>query len=298
MEAALMLKRGLSPCRSLIAVALIMVGVPTAPGWAQAPLTVSASPSPTTPSPTGSFAATARWLAGIAGDERVETDFEGKLDGFDAAALYIDQGGASCESGVEVLVVARSGAPPVVGRIEDTGCFSRPVVGKERSVQFRGPEDALVIRTTVSPTTDGRVWRFTGADGLKLVGNLTFAPQPGTVMSSKSIDSVRNGFEFYKNEQFLVRFRSLTSSDADLIMRATQTAEPVHRSAEGRYVVAPGCMPHNCSDEAGLLVVDTQTSAVFVAYKPENQPIRVYPAVVSWPSPARQALKGWAAPWT
>lgn len=278
---------------------MIIAGLQIGPGWAQGPPTVSASASsPPSMSHPRRFAATARWLAGIGADERVETDFEGQIDGFDAAALYIDQGGASCESGAEVLVVTRPGAAPAIGRIEDTGCFSRPIVGKEHSVQFGRPEDALVVRTSVSPTMDGQVWRFTAADGLKLVGNLTFAPQPGTAMSPASTIAVRYGFEFYQNAGFIDRFRTLTGADASSIMRATQTAAPVHRSTDGQYVVAPGCMPHNCRDEAGLLVVDTETSVVFVAYKPESRSIKVYPAVGLWPSSARQALKTWAASWT
>jgi hypothetical protein len=285
--------------RALGLLATVVAGTLSVPGWAQGPLTVSAGPSATTPhASSSSFAAKARWLAGIGADERVETDFEGQLDGLDAAALYIDEGGASCESGVEVLVVARPGAAPAIGRIDDTGCFSRPIVGKERSLQFRGPEDALVIRTSVSPTSGGQLWRFTPGDGLKLVGNLTFAPQPGTAMSLASTSSVRYAFQFYDNAEFLERFQSLVGSDATSIMRANQTAAPVNQSSDGRFVVAPGCMPHNCTDEAGLLVVDRQTSSVYVAYKPDGRPIKVYPAVGAWPSSARQALKTWAAPWS
>ena len=284
--------------RSFAALALMLTGITATPSRAGSPLTISAERPATIARPaTGRFAATARWLAGIGTDEHVETDFEGKLDGLDAAALYIDQGGASCESGIEVLVVARPGSAPTVGRIEDTGCFSRPVVGKERSPKADGPGDALVVRTAAGPNMDGQLWRFTPTDGLELVGRLSFAPQPGTVLSPTAVDAVRYGFEFYRNAGFLGRFRSLIGADASAIMTATQTSEPVHRSTDGRYVGAPGCMPHNCRDEAGLLVVDTQTSDVLIAYKPENRPIRVYPAVGAWPSPARQALKAWAASW-
>ncbi len=283
---------------SLAVLVLAVACAVVTPVLAQTPLTISADrPSATASSGAEGLAEVARRLAGIGTDEHVEVDFEGKLDGHDAVALYVDRSGASCESGTEVLIVARPGGAPAIGQIEDDSCFSRPIVGKERSLQSDGLEDALVVRTEVSPTMDGQLWRFTARDGLKLVGSLKFAPQPGTAMSPASTSAMRYGFELYRNAEFLDRFRGLTGPDAISIMRATSTSEPVHRSTDGRFVVAPGCMPHNCRDEAGMLVVDAQTSAIFVAYKPEGRPIRVYPAVSTWPNPARQALKAWAAPW-
>lgn len=283
----------------LAALVLAMACAVATPGRAQAPLTNAlADPHATITHPAAeSFAAIARRLAGIGADEHVEVDFEGRLDGHDAAALYVDRGGASCASGTEVLIVARPGAAPTIGRVEDDSCFSRPIVGKERSLQFNGPEDALVVRTGVSPSMDGQLWRFTARDGLQLVGSLKFSPQPGTVLSPMSVSSVHYGFEFYRNAGFVSRFRELTGTDADLIMRATQTSDLVRISTDGQYVFSSGCMPHNCRDEAGLLVVDIKNSTVLVAYKPEGRPIKVYPAVGAWPISARQALKAWATPW-
>jgi hypothetical protein len=148
--------------------------------------------------------------------------------------------------------------------------------------------DAIVLVRRAFPFEDGLIWRI-AEDGVKRLGTLVFAPQPGTTWADvdKALDHPLSLFDVAPIDAAARRLAGRSYADVTL---ALGVASPVEK--RGRFLVGTGCKPHSCGSVEGFIAVDRVAKQVFLGLKKDGQ-ISSWPAVQRWPEGLRRDFESW-----
>jgi len=192
-------------------------------------------------------------------------------------------GGNACEGSPFVISFPADKAPRLDGPIDSC-----------RLIRYEIEADRIVFTTPASATNPGQAWEWTPA-GFEKGPSVAFSPDRTKGWDELRSREVDHPADLLSYGEVADQIFSLLGSDRDDVLPIVEGVG----SAEyrGDFLVGSSCLPHSCSLIEQITVASLQDRRVFVAWKLEDKPIVVRPAVGDWPSEARRALAEWARKW-
>ena len=207
--------------------------------------------------------------------------------GGDAALVFsVRQRGSACTGGITV-VTARSG---------EAARFDRRLIDECNGLSLARSSDRLLLVAAPSPAYQGSLWQVTPRDGLRLIGPVAFAPEPGSDFAALKPDdpTLDAPIAMLRNQSVWTGFVAATGADFKAYAASLSIADkPLARSSP--LLAAAGCSAADeCKRSAGLLIVDPIKRAVYVARRQAGK-VAAKPELKGWPEAARALLAAWEA---
>lgn len=205
-----------------------------------------------------------------------------------------------------------SGVPVVIGSSSNGGnaCDSSPFVLSfpvNSKVQFDGPIencsnishtvsiDKIKFKTSKVPGSGQQSWEWTPESGFKEIGTVEFKPEDTSGWTALRERSIQNPWDVFDNIEINKQIKKLVVSDFALLQRIL-TGVGSGEYKGGDYI-GHSCTPHSCMSEEAIIFLSQADKKIYIAIKPDEQKIRVYPSVKEWPSKPKNELKAWASKW-
>lgn len=210
-------------------------------------------------------------------------------------------------------VTVIDGTQAVVGTSADGGnaCASTPFVltwptGVEPKLEMF-PEDCagltsseergkLIFSSAPQPGRDGARWSWDPEAGFKSLGPVAFQSDPDKGWDSLAVEPPDHPSGLYDFGEIADQLDAILDTDAATFKEIITGVGSGDMGEDGFYV-GSSCLPHSCGVVEAIVVADSNTQDLYLAWKPENAKIVVRPEVKDWPAPAKAALRDWAATW-
>lgn len=194
-------------------------------------------------------------------------------------------GGNACDGSPFVLSFPRSGAPRIDGPIDSCTPVSWQVDGA-----------SIVFSTRNIPGRDTERWQWTAERGIAPLASVAFKPNEASGWANLRERTFTHPSDAFENAEIAASFKMVLGSDF------TPFQELMTGVGSGQFkgddFVGTACRPHACLDEAGLIFLSSSERRVYVAWKPVDGKIAVFPSPVKdWPEKAKAELREWAKQW-
>lgn len=232
----------------------------------------------------------------------------------DGEVLKIDEQELHRNNYVHIERVAViDGAEVVVGTSADGGnaCASTPFVltwptGDEPKLEMF-PQDCsgltsieedgkLIFSSDPQPGRDGERWSWDPAAGFKSLGPVAFQSDPDKGWDSLAVEPPDHPSGLYDFGEIADQLDAILGTDAATFKEIITGVGSGEMREDGFYV-GSSCLPHSCGVVEAIIVADSNTQDLYLAWKPENAKIIVRPEVRDWPPQAKAALRDWSATW-
>ncbi len=194
-------------------------------------------------------------------------------------------GGNACDGSPFVLSFPRSGAPRIDGPIDNCASVSWQVDGAN-----------IVFSTGNIPGRETERWQWTAERGIAPLASVAFQPDAASGWGNLRERTFTHPSDAFANGEIAASFKMVLGSDFQ------QFQELMTGVGSGQFkgddFVGTACRPHACLDEAGLIFLSSSDRHVYVAWKPVDGKIAVFPSPVKdWPEKAKVELREWAKQW-
>ena len=200
-----------------------------------------------------------------------------EVAGTQVALVAIGQGGNAC--GTSTIVVWRGGTEVQDDFVGDDCSGPPPAVSDE----------AIYFVPYLLPGETGIVQRWTPAERLVDLGELSFAPQAGSTWADLDPAAITHPIDLLRNADVLAAVSALLGRDLTTYAEGLGTASMQERT-DG-LLAARGCVPHACGVADSFLAVDPAGRAVYLAKQGDGDAIASWPPVATWPAAAQAAME-------
>ena len=202
----------------------------------------------------------------------------------DAAIIAVTPGGSACKGGVVVLT-AKTG---------EEARFDRRLIDECDGFEAIRTKSGFLLIGRPAPAVTGAVWQVEPSSGLRLVGTLAFAPEPGTGFEDLKQDGA-SPLALLSNQAVWRLFLALIGAEQRGYAYALAYPGPVLTPQNSSLIAVTGCpAPNACARPSGLLIADRKARAVYLAMRLASGEIKLRPDGKSWPNEARQVLTLWS----
>jgi hypothetical protein len=195
-----------------------------------------------------------------------------------ARVIVVGPGGNACEGWPAVVTVKDGKVAADTTMKTECSSFAASV-----------DEEGFTFLERAMPDSDGSVWRFTPAEGMRRLGVLVFRPQPNSTWAdlTRMLD---HPMSLFNVAPFDAAVRKLTGKQyRDLTVRLHVAAGV---DQKGNYLIGQGCQAHACNSDQGFVAIDRSSHAVFLAMR-SDKAVTTWPKAANWPAALRAALKSW-----
>lgn len=205
-----------------------------------------------------------------------------------------------------------SGVPVIVGSSSNGGnaCDSSPFVLSVPSgtkAQFDGPLDScstishtieankIIFKSLNVPGSGQMSWEWTPESGFKNIGTTAFEASDKSGWNALRQRAIQYPWDVFDNIEINSQLENLVGKDFSLLQKIL-TGPGSGKYIRGDYF-GSACASHSCGYQEAIIFLSQDDRKIFVALKPNDEKIRVYPPVKEWPKKAKYELKNWASKW-
>ncbi len=193
-------------------------------------------------------------------------------------------GGNACEGSPFIVSFPKGEQPKVDGPIDS--CYT---------VKVTVNVDSITLATPALPNKPGQKWTWTPVDGLKEIKGDQYVPDSSKGWVQLREKTVGHPSALYDYAVIGAEIDRLAGTDKALVSDILMGVGSA--SFHGDLLVGTSCSRHMCNEQEAVVVADIPTKAVYLAWKPSGQKIKVNPPVTVWPEKAKAELRSWAAKW-
>ena len=207
------------------------------------------------------------------------------IDGTQTVVGTSSDGGNACAATPFVLSWPTGAAPKLDMFPEDCTAVSS------------GEEDGkLIFSAEPLPGQDGERWRWDPAGGFASLGAVAFRSDPAKGWDRLAVEPPDHPSGLYDFGEIADQLDALLGGDAQAFKQIITGVGSGEMREDGLYV-GTTCLPHSCGVVEAIVVADSNTQEIYLAWKPQDAKIVVRPEVKAWPAVAKAALRDWAATW-
>lgn len=197
-----------------------------------------------------------------------------------AVALYqIGDGGNAC--GTATVMVWKPKDGDVKSAVAGDDCGSPPpAVG----------DGNIVFVPYLRPGASAPVESWTPDGGMRLVGQLNFAPQPDTKWDDIDPAKVTNPYDLFDNGDFYAAAKALLGDDLEEVALGLAVSGGPETTSSG-VIYGSGCVPHACGSADSFFAFDPRAHTLYFAQEGGEPEPHSWPASVTWPEEIQTAMK-------
>lgn len=208
----------------------------------------------------------------IARDYVVMFDREVTVSGLPVALFDVGPGGTAC--GPAVVIVWKPEEGPIGTEAVGAGdCGTPPAAATG---------DALFFVPYLAPGAAADVVSWSPEEGLKLHGEIAYAPQRGTTWAGFDPDAIGHPFDFFENADIYAE-AGILLGDAleEVVMGLSVSSGP--EALDSGVLVARGCVPHACGSYDSFVAVDPAGRSLHFAQQQDGEGLAYWPDAAEWP---------------
>jgi len=201
-----------------------------------------------------------------------------ELQGNKVALFAVGNGGNAC--GPATVIVWKPKGAALKTATVGADCGAPPAAATA---------DSLYFVPFLRPGESAGVQSWTPDEGVKLAGELSYAPQPDTHWSDLESGTFDHPYELFANADFYAAAQKVLDGKLpDVALALSVSAEP-ERTQSG-VIYGTGCIPHSCGEGNGFFAVDPKAKAVWFAQQTESSTPDAWPPLDSWPAEIRDVM--------
>lgn len=201
-----------------------------------------------------------------------------ELQGTRAALFAVGDGGNAC--GTSTVIVWKPEDQALKSVTVGADCGAPPAAATD---------DALYFVPYLRPGETADVQSWTPDEGLKLAGELSYAPQPDTHWDDLEGGKLGHPYDLFANADFYAAAQKLLDGKLEDVALALAVAAEPERTRSG-IIYGSGCIPHSCGEGNGFFAVDPKAEAVWFAQQTDASTPDAWPALDSWPAEIRDIM--------
>ncbi|WP_173934014.1 hypothetical protein [Chelativorans sp. Marseille-P2723] len=194
-----------------------------------------------------------------------------ELGGVDVALFEIGPGGNACGTATLIIWKPEAGDLQTAQAGDDCGS-PHPAIS----------EDAIYFVPYLLPGESRSVERWSSEDGLRTVGDLAFAPQPGTSWADLDSSKLNSMINAFANEAVYDAAKALLQDELTDLASGLIVSDGVHTLQSGTSY-GSGCVPHACGSSNAFMAIDQAGQKLYFAQQDGAGGIRSWPDPDAWP---------------
>ncbi|MBX9454567.1 MAG: hypothetical protein KL863_00295 [Rhizobium sp.] len=193
-------------------------------------------------------------------------------------------GGNACDGTPFVVSFPPSGDPRIDGPLEICSAINYKIGASE-----------IAFSTNNVPGKGREHWVWKPDSGITKLADEEFRPTANTGWDALLERSIEHPADIFQNAEI--------GDDVSRLLgpRLSEFQGIIVGTGSGRFLgddfVGSACSRHMCGEQEAMVFLDARTRTAYVAWKPFDEKIVVYPPVKGWPEKARLELKQWAGKW-
>lgn len=201
-----------------------------------------------------------------------------EVAGSKVALFELADGGNACGTTVHIVWRPEGGEVEAVSAGED--CGSPPAAVTANAIYFV----PFLIPGESSPV---RVW--SPESGMRLAGELHYAPQPGTGWRDLDAAAIGHIMDAFQNEAVYDAASKLLGGALGDVATGLIVSGGVETLASGTFY-SSGCVPHACGSADAFMAVDANRQQLYFAQQQDGPLPLTWPAAATWPRQLRAAM--------
>ena len=149
--------------------------------------------------------------------------------------------------------------------------------------------DALFFVPYLRPGSKAPVRIWSPQEGLKVAGELSYTPQPGTTWADISPDKIAYPSDFFANAELYAAATALLGDQLEQVALGLSVSGEPEKTASGIFV-ASGCVPHACGSADAFIGVDAAGKKLYFAQEGDTPEPSTWPALAEWPAEVKDAM--------
>lgn len=200
------------------------------------------------------------------------------LQGTKVALFAVGDGGNACGP-----------ATVIVWKPEGSG-LKTTTVGEECGAPPAAvTDDNIYFVPYLRPGATADVQSWSPEDGLRVAGQMSYVPQPGTRWADLDPARIAHPFDLFANGDFYAAARKLLGDKFSGVILALSVSGGLESTASG-VLYGSGCIPHACGEGNGFVAVDPKARTVWFAQENGGATPDAWPPLDAWPAEVRAAM--------
>lgn len=200
------------------------------------------------------------------------------VGGAPAALFDIGPGGNAC--GTSTLIVWKPDGKDLQSVRASDDCGSPPAAVTEGAIFFV---------PYLLPGASAPVQSWTPDEGMRIAGNLSFAPQPGTTWAELDAGGLRHVIELFSNEAVFEAAKAALGDELAQVAKGLVVNSGVDVLPSG-VLYGSGCLPHACGEANAFMAADPANRKVYFAQQNGSGGERTWPGANAWPADVKKAM--------
>lgn len=201
-----------------------------------------------------------------------------ELNGTRVAIFDVGDGGNACGTATVLAWKTQAGIQSTIVGADECGTPPAAATG-----------DALYFVPYLRPGTTALVRVWSPEEGLKVAGELSFVPQPGTVWADIRTENITYPGDFFANAELYAAAKALLGNDLEQVALGLAVAGEPEKTASG-ILIASGCVPHACGSSDSFIGVDVAGKKLYFAQQGDAPQPKTWPALTEWPAEVKDAM--------
>lgn len=200
--------------------------------------------------------------------------------GKNVALFDIGDGGNMC--GTNAVMVWKPDEGEVQATIAGEDCGSPAAAVTDYNIYFV---------PFLLPGASGTVQVWTPTDGMKLAGNIAFAPQPGTGWADLDPAKLDNIVDTLSNADVYAAAQAMLGDEITQFATGLLVGGGAEVLPSGIFW-SSGCVPHACGSFDSFMAVDAKGKKLYFAQRQDSGDTKTWPALTEWPKDVADAARG------
>lgn len=200
------------------------------------------------------------------------------LNGTKVAIFAVGGGGNACGPATVLAWKTDAGIQSTV--VGEKDCGTPPA---------SATEDALFFVPYLRPGASAPVRVWSPQDGLRIAGELSYIPRPGTRWADIAADKITYPSDFFANAELYDAAKALLGDDLEKVALGLSVSGGPETTASG-LLFASGCVPHACGLSDAFIGVDVANKKLYFAQKGDTPDPKTWPALAEWPAELKDAM--------
>jgi hypothetical protein len=200
-----------------------------------------------------------------------------ELQGTKVALFSVGGGGNAC--GPATVIVWKPKGSELKTATVGKDCGAPPAAATE---------DSLYFVPYLRPGETAGVQSWSPDAGLRLSGEISYAPQPGTSWADIDPARITHPYELFANSDFYAAAKNVLGDKLGDVALALAVSGGLDKTATGIFY-GTGCIPHSCGEGNGFVAFDPRDKAVYFAQETGAAP-DAWPPLDGWPAEVRTAM--------
>lgn len=200
------------------------------------------------------------------------------LNGIKVALFDVGGGGNAC--GPAALIAWKTPSGIQSTAVGEDDCGAPPAAATA---------DALYFVPYLRPGSTLPVRSWSPEDGVRVAGELSFTPQPGTKWTDIAAARITYPSDFFANAELYAAARTLLGDELEQVALGLSVSSGPEKTASG-ILFASGCVPHDCGGADAFIGVDVAARKLYFAQEGGAAEPKTWPALSEWPVEVKDAM--------